>query len=85
MYWTAASTPDGNGQMMLEKWQSVANHVQNIHEHDGISMMTVPMVLWKALNDTESGLNQVINVYNITTFKAQFLNVSVLNEFVSIF
>lgn len=35
MYWTAASTPDGNGQMMLEKWQSVANHVQNIHEHDG--------------------------------------------------
>lgn len=35
MYWTAASTPDGNGQMMLEKWQSVVNHVQNIHEHDG--------------------------------------------------
>lgn len=50
-----------------------------------ISMMPVPMVLWKALNDTKSGLNQVINVYNITTFKAQFLNVSVLNEFVSIF
>ncbi|XP_061170182.1 uncharacterized protein LOC133179442 [Saccostrea echinata] len=35
LYWTAASTPDGNGQMMLEKWQSVANHVQNIHEHNG--------------------------------------------------
>lgn len=35
MYWTAASGPDGNGQMMLDKWQMVANNVQNIHEHDG--------------------------------------------------
>lgn len=35
MYWSAASTPSGNGQLMLEKWESVINHVQNIHEHDG--------------------------------------------------
>lgn len=46
-----------------------------------ICMMPVPMVPWKALNDTKNGLNQVIKVY-ITTFKAQFVNVSVLNEFV---
>lgn len=35
LYWVPASTPSGNGQMMLEKWESVVNHVQNIHEHDG--------------------------------------------------
>jgi hypothetical protein len=33
MYWVAA--PDGNGPLMLEKWQSVANHVMNVHRHDG--------------------------------------------------
>ena len=35
LYWTAASTPDGNGKVMLQKWQSVANHVINIHQHEG--------------------------------------------------
>ncbi|XP_078327710.1 uncharacterized protein LOC111106332 isoform X2 [Crassostrea virginica] len=35
LYWVPASTPSGHGQLMLEKWQSVCNHVQNIHEHDG--------------------------------------------------
>lgn len=40
------------------------------------------MVLWKVLNDTKNGLNQEIKVNNINTFKAQFVNVSVLNELV---
>ncbi|XP_062596145.1 uncharacterized protein LOC134257557 [Saccostrea cucullata] len=35
LYWVPASTPSGNGQLMLEKWESIVNHVQNIHEHDG--------------------------------------------------
>jgi hypothetical protein len=35
MYWSAASTPSGNGQLIREKWESVINHIQNIHEHDG--------------------------------------------------
>lgn len=34
MNWVAASTPDGNGEMMLAKWLSVANHIQNVHDHD---------------------------------------------------
>lgn len=38
--------------------------------------------LLKALNDTKNDLNQVIKVYNISTFKAQSLKISVLNEFV---
>ncbi|XP_061193060.1 uncharacterized protein LOC133201277 [Saccostrea echinata] len=42
LYWSAASTPDGNGQLLLKKWQSVANHVQNIHEHDGELYNTCP-------------------------------------------
>lgn len=35
LYWVAASTPSNNGELMMEKWLSVANHVQNIHNHDG--------------------------------------------------
>ena len=35
LYWVPASTPSGHGQLMLEKWQSVCNHVQNINENDG--------------------------------------------------
>ena len=31
MYWCAATTPDGNGQMMQEKWKILPLHIQNIH------------------------------------------------------
>ncbi|KAG5277195.1 hypothetical protein AALO_G00114790 [Alosa alosa] len=34
LYWTAASTPDGDPDVMQAKWQSLVNHVQDIHEHD---------------------------------------------------
>lgn len=33
MYWCAASTPDGDGEVMKAKWQIVASHTQNIHEN----------------------------------------------------
>ena len=35
VYWCAASTEPGpdRGEVVLAKWQSVANHVQNVHEH----------------------------------------------------
>ncbi|KAF3840279.1 hypothetical protein F7725_018996, partial [Dissostichus mawsoni] len=33
LYWTAASTPDGDPDVMEAKWQSMVNHVQDIHEH----------------------------------------------------
>lgn len=33
LYWVAASTPDGNGNVMKAKWESLMNHVQNKHEH----------------------------------------------------
>ncbi|KAJ4928894.1 hypothetical protein JOQ06_004516 [Pogonophryne albipinna] len=33
LYWTAASTPDGDSDVMEDKWQSMVNHVQDIHEH----------------------------------------------------
>ena len=35
LYWVAASTSSNNRELMMEKWLSVANHVQNIHSHDG--------------------------------------------------
>ncbi|KAF3833164.1 hypothetical protein F7725_026829, partial [Dissostichus mawsoni] len=33
LYWTASSTPDGDPDVMEAKWQSMVNHVQDIHEH----------------------------------------------------
>ena len=36
LYWSAASTQGNNGDLILSKWKSVANHVQNVHEgHEG--------------------------------------------------
>ena len=31
LYWTAASTPSGDGAVMKAKWSSLANHLCNIH------------------------------------------------------
>ena len=31
IYWCAPSTPDGNGQVMQEKWKMLPLHIQNIH------------------------------------------------------
>ena len=33
MYWCAASTPDGDGEVMKAKWQIVALHAQNIDKN----------------------------------------------------
>lgn len=70
MYWTAASTPDGNGQMMIEKWQSVANHVQNIHKHDGDLYDVCTQGPLEGTERHKNSLNQVKKVHN--TFRAQF-------------
>lgn len=32
-YWVAASSGD-NGQLKLEKWKSISNHIINVHNHD---------------------------------------------------
>ena len=29
LYWSAVSTPDGDGEMILAKWLSVDNHIHN--------------------------------------------------------
>ena len=34
IYWTANSTPDGDGEMMKEKYKSAMNHIRNVHVHD---------------------------------------------------
>ena len=35
LYWVAVSTPDGHGEMMLETWLSLTNHLHNVHQHPG--------------------------------------------------
>jgi hypothetical protein len=33
--WVPASTPSADGALMLAKWESITNHVQDIHDdHD---------------------------------------------------
>ena len=37
LYWSASSTPEGQGDLLLAKWLSVLNHIQNIHDgHDDL-------------------------------------------------
>ena len=37
LHWCATSTQDGNGDMMVAKWLSCANHVMNEHtNHDAV-------------------------------------------------
>ena len=33
LYYTAASTPDGDADLMRAKWISLLNHIMDIHEH----------------------------------------------------
>ncbi|ELU01281.1 hypothetical protein CAPTEDRAFT_225303 [Capitella teleta] len=46
LYWVASSTPDGNGPLMLAKWLSIANHLQNVHHNHGDPLCTV---IWRML------------------------------------
>ena len=34
IYWCAATTPDGNGEVMQAKWEMLPRHIQNIHTHE---------------------------------------------------
>lgn len=35
LYWSAVSTPLGEGETIVAKWQSVERHVQNLHRGHG--------------------------------------------------
>ena len=35
LYWSAASTADGEGNVIVAKWQSVVDHVLNVHHGHG--------------------------------------------------
>ena len=35
IYWSAASTPDGDGTRIVAKYKSILNHVRNIHTGHG--------------------------------------------------
>ena len=35
IYWSAASTPDGDGTVIVAKYKSILNHVRNIHTGHG--------------------------------------------------
>ncbi len=35
LYWSAVSTPDGDGDLIQAKWMSLDNHVHNRHKKHG--------------------------------------------------
>lgn len=35
LYWSAVSTPDGNGELIKAKWISLDNHLHNKHKGHG--------------------------------------------------
>jgi len=35
LYWSAVSTPNSDGEMMLAKWTSLDNHIHNKHKNHG--------------------------------------------------
>ena len=34
IYWCAASTPDGDPNVIVAKYKSVVNHIKNVHDHE---------------------------------------------------
>ncbi|XP_021356047.1 uncharacterized protein LOC110451810 [Mizuhopecten yessoensis] len=50
IYWVAASTPSGDKEVMWQKWASLENHIQNIHEGHGSQF---PRCLHANLNEQE--------------------------------
>ena len=39
VYWSAVSTPDGDGDVMVAKFRSMTNHIRNIHVHEDHSAL----------------------------------------------
>ncbi len=35
LYWSAVSTPDGNGEVIQAKWMSLDNHIHNKNQRHG--------------------------------------------------
>ena len=46
MYWCTASTLDGDGQLIQEKWKILPFHIQNIHANG--SSQLYPVWTWRA-------------------------------------
>lgn len=37
LYWSAVSTPSGNGELIKEKWMSLDHHIHNIHSGHSVA------------------------------------------------
>ena len=68
LYWSALSTPNGDGEMILAKWISLDNHIHNKHKQHG---KLFPVCKHKAIQKKEgkiSGLNQVSSWHIIVLY-----------------
>ncbi len=55
LYWSAVSTPDGNGDLIKAKWMSVVNHVHN----KGKFFQSANIRNWEGEQEKLNGLNRV--------------------------
>ena len=62
LYWSAVTTPNGDGNLIQAKWLSVDNHIHNIHNKHGTLF---PACKHKTIEEGKrNGLFQVRAAYN---------------------
>ncbi|KAJ4919623.1 hypothetical protein JOQ06_023020 [Pogonophryne albipinna] len=59
LYWSAVSTESGHGDLVAEKWMSVINHIQNVHEGHGDLYPSCSHAALETRADQKSGFNRV--------------------------
>ena len=62
LYWSAASTQDGDGEVMAAKFESLINHMQDIHVHEN---QRFPACLHGPLDPQDRGGKVWLNDGNI--------------------
>ena len=79
-YWVAASSGN-NGQMKIDKWKSISNHLINVHEHNS---EVFPQCEHGQLDETRAWMQQGCYITKITrlSFKVNFMTVKRLKKMI---
>lgn len=78
LYWTAASTPNGDPNVMEAKWRSMVNHVQDVHEHGDAAFPHCAHPPLEGEAREQEWLEPGINLKLVSNQKHSMSNVSLL-------